>query len=114
VTYPHDDDKCRQDSVDAAIGRGAIRQFARLANALGLRDENTSMDEVVDHLIARNVQYTRVPGAIRCPDLLALEVPEPHESRTGTVQCDRCADHLGPHRIGLVTWSNLTEEQTRD
>jgi hypothetical protein len=106
VTFPHDDEKCRQNSVDAECFREASRQFARLATALGLT-EPVDMAEVVDHLIARDIHFTYVPGAIRCGQIIALDVPEPHESRTGTVACDRCAGHVGPHRIGDLTWPNV-------
>jgi hypothetical protein len=53
VTYPHSDDRCRQDSVDADGFREACRQIARLADALGLGDMGMSLGEVVDAAIAR-------------------------------------------------------------
>jgi hypothetical protein len=51
--YPHADDRCRQDSVDAAGFTEACRQVSRLADALGMADAAQSIDEVIDTAIAR-------------------------------------------------------------
>lgn len=50
--YPHEDERCRQDSIDADGFREACRQIARLADALGLRNAD-SFGEVIDLAITR-------------------------------------------------------------
>lgn len=51
--YPHDDDRCRQDSVDAAGFTHACRELARLADALGIAEAGQGVTEVVDAAIRR-------------------------------------------------------------
>ena len=58
ATYPHSDEQCRQDSVDASGFREACRAFARLADAAGLTDSGLSFDEV-----ARAIIRVIPPGA---------------------------------------------------
>jgi hypothetical protein len=47
ASYPHDDDRCRQASVDAEGFRRACRALAELAEALGLSDSGHGVDEIV-------------------------------------------------------------------
>lgn len=60
--YPHDDNRCRQDSVDADGFREACRHIARLADALGMRGAG-SLAEVIDLAITRVI-----PPAEETPD----------------------------------------------
>jgi hypothetical protein len=53
ASYPHDDGRCRQDSVDAAGFREACRAMARLAEAAGLSDSGLGFAEVADAVIKR-------------------------------------------------------------
>lgn len=50
--YPHSDDRCRQDSVDADGFREACREVGRLAEALGVTHVG-SIAEVIDLAITR-------------------------------------------------------------
>lgn len=51
--YPHSDDRCRQDSADAAGFTEACRQIARLADAMGMADTAQSIGEVIDAAVRR-------------------------------------------------------------
>jgi hypothetical protein len=53
MTYPHDDTRCEQDSVDAAGFRDACRSAARLSDALGLSNTGHTIGEIVDTAVAR-------------------------------------------------------------
>lgn len=56
--YPHDDERCRQDSVDAAGFREACRAFGRIAEAAGLSDTSMGFAEVAE-AVARRLRETR-------------------------------------------------------
>ena len=51
--YPHNDDRCRQDSVDAAGFADICRGIARVATAEGVSEWGGGLVELVEHLIER-------------------------------------------------------------
>ena len=52
-TYPHDDARCRQDSVDAAGFREACRALAQLADAAGIPDTGMGFAEMAQVITDR-------------------------------------------------------------
>lgn len=53
ATYPHDDHRCRQDSIDADGFRTACREVAQLAEVLGISDAGLGIGGVIDRAIQR-------------------------------------------------------------
>lgn len=51
--YPHSDDRCSQDSVDAEGFSEACREVARLAQAMNLPDTGWTIGQVMDEAIRR-------------------------------------------------------------